>query len=159
MSWVESLSYPFMQHAIVGVLFAGIAFPLIGVFVISLNLIPLRFAMMHVALLGGAVGLFINVDPMLMGLLFCALSALALGPLSEKTKIGLGTISGYFMTVTLALAFILFHKGNINVIQALAPGGLLQGRGLCQRTGVLREIALRDHEVAVEGGNPDAQLG
>ena len=120
MSWVESFSYPFMQHAIVGVLFAAVAFPLIGVFVISLNLIPLRFAMMHIALLGGAIGLFVNVDPMLMGLLLCAFSALALGPLSEKTKIGLGTISGYFMTVTLALSFILFHKGNINVIQAFS---------------------------------------
>lgn len=120
MSWIESLSYPFMQHALVGVLFAAVAFPLIGVFVISLNLIPLRFAMMHIALLGGAVGLFVNVDPMLMGLLLCAFSALALGPLSEKTKIGLGTISGYFMTVTLALSFILFHKGNINVIQAFS---------------------------------------
>ncbi len=120
MSWIESLSYPFMQHALVGVLFAGIAFPLIGVFIISLNLIPLRFAMMHVALLGGAIGLFIHVDPMLMGLLLCALSALALGPVSEKTRIGLGTISGYLMTLTLALSFILFYKGNINVIQAFS---------------------------------------
>ncbi len=120
MSWIGSLSFPFMQHALVGVLFAGIAFPLIGVFIISLNLIPLRFAMMHVALLGGAIGLFIHVDPMLMGLLLCALSALALGPLSEKTKIGLGTISGYFMTLTLALSFILFYKGKINVIQAFS---------------------------------------
>ena len=109
-----------MQHALVAVLFAGIAFPLVGVFIISLNLIPLRFAMMHVALLGGAVGLFVQVDPMLMGLLFCALSALTLGPISEKTKISLGIISGYFMTLTLALSFILFYKGNINVIQAFS---------------------------------------
>jgi ABC-type Mn2+/Zn2+ transport system permease subunit len=120
MSWIESLSYPFMQHALVAVLFAGIAFPLVGVFIVSLNLIPLRFAMMHIALLGGAVGLFVQVDPMLMGLLFCALSALTLGPISEKTKISLGTISGYFMTLTLALSFILFYKGNINVIQAFS---------------------------------------
>ncbi len=49
MSWIDSLSYPFMQHALVAVLFAGIAFPLIGVFITSLNLIPLRFAMMHIA--------------------------------------------------------------------------------------------------------------
>ncbi|HVN24008.1 MAG TPA: metal ABC transporter permease [Syntrophorhabdales bacterium] len=120
MTWFGSLSFPFMQHALMGVLFAGIAFPLIGVFIISLNLIPLRFAMMHVALLGGALGLFLRVDPMVAGLLLCALSALALGPVSEKTKIGLGTISGYFMTLTLALSFILFYKGKINVIQAFS---------------------------------------
>ena len=120
MGWLEALHFPFMQHAIIAVFFAGIAFPLIGVFVISLNLVPLRFAMMHVALLGGAVGLFVKVDPMLMGLLFCAASSLCLGPVSEKMKMGLGTLSGYFMTLTLALAFILFYKGNIHILQAFS---------------------------------------
>ncbi len=120
MTWIGSFSLPFMQHALIGVLLAGIAFPLVGVFIISLNLIPLRFAMMHVALLGGAFGLFLQADPMLIALLLCAATAVALGPLSEKTKMGLGAISGYFMTVTLALSFILIYKGNINVIQAFS---------------------------------------
>jgi len=118
MSWIEALSFPFMRHALIAVVFAGIAFPMIGVFTISLNLVPLRFAMMHVALLGGAVGLFLKLDPLLIGLLFCALSSLALGPISERTKLGLGTLSGYFMTLTLALAFILIYKADIHVLQA-----------------------------------------
>lgn len=124
MTWFQALSYPFMQHAILAILFAGVAFPLVGVFIISLNLIPLRFAMMHIALLGGAIGLFLKIDPLLLGLLLCALSSLGLGPMSEKMKMGLGTLSGYFMTLTLALAFILFYKGNIHVIQAF---GILWG--------------------------------
>jgi ABC-type Mn2+/Zn2+ transport system permease subunit len=120
MSWSATLHLPFIQHALVAVFFAGIAFPLIGVFIISLNLVPLRFAMMHIALLGGAVGLFLKLDPMLFGLLFCTAAALALGPLSDKTRMGLGTLSGFFMTLTLALAFILFYKGQINVLQAFS---------------------------------------
>jgi len=175
MSWIGSLSFPFMQHALVGVLFAGIAFPLIGVFIIALNLIPLRFAMMHVALLGGAIGLFIHIDPMLMGLLLCALSALALGPLSEKTKIGLGTISGYFMTLTLALSFILFYKGKINVIQAfsilwgnifaLTPWdlviiGVVSLFVLCVIFLFFKEIQaiLYDREIALAVGIPEKSL-
>lgn len=118
MSWFEALSFPFMQHALLGVLLGGLAFPLIGVFIICLNLIPLRFAMMHVALLGGAVGLFVKVDPMMMGLLFCGLTSLALGPVSEKMSLGVGTLSGYSMTLTLALALILFSRGDIHVLQA-----------------------------------------
>jgi zinc transport system permease protein len=78
MSWSAALHLPFVQHALIGVLFAGIAFPLIGVFIILLDLVPLRFAMMHVALLGGAVGLFLKIDPMFLGLLFCTLAAAAL---------------------------------------------------------------------------------
>jgi len=116
----QLLTYPFMQHAVLAVLFAGIAFPLIGVFILSLNLIPLRFAMMHVALLGGAVGLFVRVDPLFLGLVFCGLSSLVLGPVSEKTKVGLGALSGYLMTLTLAIAFILFYKANIHVVQAFS---------------------------------------
>jgi zinc transport system permease protein len=120
MSLTATLHLPFFQHALIAVLFAGVAFPLIGVFIISLNLVPLRFAMMHIALLGGAVGLFLGADPMLFGLLFCAIASTALGPLSEKTKMGLGTLSGFFMTLTLALAFILFSKGRINVLEAFS---------------------------------------
>ena len=70
MSWIQSLSFPFMQHALIAILFAGVAFPLIGVFILSLNLIPLRFAMMHIALLGGAVGLFFKIDPLALGVSF-----------------------------------------------------------------------------------------
>jgi zinc transport system permease protein len=112
---VAAFHLPFFQHALVAVVFAGIAFPLIGVFIISLNLVPLRFAMMHIALLGGAVGLFLGVDPMLFGLLFCVLASL-----SERTKMGLGTLSGFFMTLTLALAFILFSRGKIHVLEAFS---------------------------------------
>lgn len=53
-----------------------------------------------------------------MGILFCALSSLVLGPLSEKMNLSLGATSGFFMTLTLALAFILFYKGSINVLEA-----------------------------------------
>jgi len=118
MRWTQILNFPFMQHALIAILFAGIAFPMIGVFILSLNLIPLRFAMMHVALLGGAIGLFLKVDPLLLGLLFCILSSMALGPISEKMKLGLGILSGYFMTLTLALAFILIYKADIHVLEA-----------------------------------------
>ena len=118
MSWTQILNFPFMQHALIAILFAGIAFPMIGVFILSLNLIPLRFAMMHVALLGGAIGLFLKVDPLLLGLLFCILSSMALGPVSEKMKLGVGILSGYFMTLTLALAFILIYKADIHILEA-----------------------------------------
>ncbi len=105
---------------------------MIGVFVISLNLIPLRFAMMHVALLGGAIGLFLKIDPMFLALLFCTFSSLALGPISERMKLGVGTISGYFMTLTLALAFILIYKADIHVLQAFSIlwGNILSLSGL-----------------------------
>lgn len=175
MSWSAAFHLPFIQHALMGILFAGIAFPLIGVFIILLDLVPLRFAMMHVALLGGAVGLFLKIDPMLLGLIFCTLAAAALGPLSERMKIGLGTISGLFMTLTLALAFILFYKGQINVLQAF---GILWGNILSLTLWDIITISatslfvvfivvvffkeiqaiLYDREIALSVGIPEKQL-
>lgn len=175
MNLIQTLGYPFMQHALVSILFAGVSFPLIGVFILSLNLIPLRFAMMHVALLGGAVGLFLNMDPLVPGLLFCALASLALGPISEKAKLGLGTVSGYFMTLTLALSFILFYKGDIHVLQAF---NILWGNVLSlSRTDVVMVVVLSvvilalvilffkevqavlyDREVALSVGIPEKAL-
>jgi ABC-type Mn2+/Zn2+ transport system permease subunit len=169
------LHLPFFRHALVAVLFAGTAFPLIGVFIISLDLVPLRFAMMHIALLGGAVGLFLGLDPMLFGLAFCALASIALGPLSEKTKMGLGTLSGFFMTLTLALAFILFSRGKINVLEAF---GILWGNILSLTRGDLvltigtslfvmamvfflfKEIqaVLYDREIALSVGLPERSI-
>jgi zinc transport system permease protein len=175
MNWLTALHLPFVQHALVAVLFAGIAFPLIGVFIVSLDLVPLRFAMMHVALLGGAVGLFFRIDPMLFGLLFCVLAAAVMGPLSERMKMGLGTISGLFMTLTIALAFILFYKGQINVLQAF---GILWGNilsitmwdtAIVMATSLIIiviviiffkeiQVILYDREIALSVGIPEKQI-
>ncbi len=58
--------------------------------------------------------------PFFLDFFFCTASSLVLGPVSEKTKMGLGTLSGYMMTLTLAIAFILFYKANIHVVQAFS---------------------------------------
>jgi ABC-type Mn2+/Zn2+ transport system permease subunit len=90
-------------------------------------------------------------------------------------KMGLGTISGLFMTLTLAFAFILFYKGQINVLQAF---GILWGNILSltfwdiviiAATSVFvvvvvvvffKEIQaiLYDREVALSVGIPERQL-
>jgi zinc transport system permease protein len=175
LGFIQTLSYPFMQHALIAVIFAGVAFPLIGVFILSLNLVPLRFAMMHIALLGGAVGLYLQIDPLFTGLLLCGASSLILGPLSEKMNVGLGTLSAYLMTLTLALAFILFYKAGIHVVQAF---GVLWGNILSLTywdlilvisaslfilgmvTFFYKEIQaiLYDREVALAVGIPEKQL-
>lgn len=93
MNFIDAFNLPFFKHALIAIFITGITFPLTGVFIISLNLIPLRFAMMHIALLGGAIGLFLKLDSMILGLIFCAISSIGLGPLSEKMKVGVGTVS------------------------------------------------------------------
>ena len=116
----EVLQLSFFRKALAVLVCAGISFPLAGVFVVSLDLIPLRFLLMHVALLGAAVGLFIGQDPLVSGLVLCLVTSIFLGPLSDRVKLTIGTSSGVLMTITIALAFLLFHKAGVMAMDAFA---------------------------------------
>ena len=68
MSIFSALSLPPIARGFVILLIAGAAFPSIGVFIFRLNLINVRFMLMHGGLLGGAVALAMGVNPMLLTL-------------------------------------------------------------------------------------------
>ncbi len=120
MSFFEVLAQPYFQKALFVLIFTGIAFPLIGVFIVTLKLIPFRFALMHVGLLGGALGLFLKVNPLITALILDAAFVMILGPASDKLKLDITGITGFFMVTTMALAFILFYKGNIHANDAFS---------------------------------------
>ena len=69
-----------VQRAGIALLLAAVALPVVGVVIVGLDIMPVRFAMMHVALLGIAVGLLTGLDPMLCALLACALSGAGVAP-------------------------------------------------------------------------------
>jgi zinc transport system permease protein len=97
---------------------AGFSFPLAGIFIVVLDLVPLRFALMHGALLGGIVGLIFKIDNILFPLCFCLVIIILLGPLSKKINISLSNISAFFMIITISIAFILIDKLNIPALEA-----------------------------------------
>jgi zinc transport system permease protein len=114
----ELLSLFPIQKAFVAFIISGAVFPLVGVFAVVLNLIPLRFALMHGALLGGVVGLLFGSSSVIFPLLFCGLIVLLLGPFSERIKIGLSNSSAFFMITTVAIAFIMIDKAKISSMEA-----------------------------------------
>ena len=56
----------------------------IGVLIVGLAIITARFAVMHVALLGIAIGLWIGFEPYLLSLILCALTGAGLALLSGR---------------------------------------------------------------------------
>ena len=66
-------------------LVAAVGLPVIGVVIVGLDIMPVRFAMMHVALLGIAVALLTGLDPMLCALVACALAGAGVAPLNHDT--------------------------------------------------------------------------
>lgn len=70
----ELLALEAVQRSALGLLIGALSLPVVGVFIVGLDIIAVRFAVMHVALLGIAVGLLTGLDPMLCGLVACALA-------------------------------------------------------------------------------------
>ena len=115
---IEVLSLPVFGRALVALVATGIAFPALGTFILTLELIPARFAVMHASLLGAAVGLLVGADPMAAAVIAAVAAGLGVARLSERGRVSAGGSLGLVMTLTLGVAFILFYKGKVHAIEA-----------------------------------------
>ena len=104
--------------AFIAFILSGTCFPIVGVFVSVLGLVPLRFALMHGTLLGGVIALMLGTDTIIFPLIMNFLIVILLGPFSNRFKVGLSNISAFFMIFTIAIAFVLIDKMNINTMDA-----------------------------------------
>ena len=114
----EILSIPAFARALAALTASGLAFPALGTFILCLELIPARFAVMHVSLLGAAVGLVLGIDPMLCAMAAAVLAGLVIARASERSAVSAGGPLGLVMTLSLCLAFLLFYKADIHAIEA-----------------------------------------
>ncbi|MFJ1550102.1 metal ABC transporter permease [Streptomyces sp. NPDC088246] len=108
-----------VQRAGFALLLAAIGLPVVGVVIVGLDIMPVRFAMMHVALLGIAVGIVTGLDPMLCALVACALSGAGVAPLA-RTPDGLSGAMGLLMSIAIAAALLVLAVSGINASGAFA---------------------------------------
>ena len=116
----EYLSYPPILRGAVALLISGALFPVIGVFVLRLNLITLRFMLMHGTLLGGAIALGFGINPLLIGVLVNLLLIVLIARLSAITGGDTGYITTFFMVLTIGLAFIVMYRMKVPAKDALS---------------------------------------
>ncbi|RSS84910.1 metal ABC transporter permease, partial [Streptomyces sp. WAC02707] len=108
-----------VQRAGLALLLASVGLPVVGVVIVGLDIMPVRFAMMHVALLGIAVGLLTGLDPMLCALAACALAGAGVAPLA-RTPDGLSGAMGLLMSLAVAGALLLLAVSGVNASGAFA---------------------------------------
>ncbi|GGV83590.1 metal ABC transporter permease [Streptomyces thermoviolaceus] len=108
-----------VQRAGDALLLAAIGLPVIGVVIVGLDIMPVRFAMMHVALLGIAIGLLTGLDPMLCALVACALAGAGVAPLA-RTPDGLSGAMGLLMSLAIAAALLVLAVSGVNAQGAFA---------------------------------------
>ncbi|MDG4782372.1 metal ABC transporter permease [Micromonospora sp. WMMD961] len=127
--FLDLLALPAVQRSAIGLLIAAVGLPIVGVFIIGLDIIAVRFAMMHVALLGIAVGLLAGLDPVLCGLVACALAGAGVAPLARRPT-GLPGAMGLLMTFAIAAALLVLSVSGVNATGAfeLLWGSILATR-------------------------------
>ena len=118
-----------MQRSGLGLMVAGLFLPVVGVLIIGFDVLTVRFAVMHVALLGLALGLWVGIDPTLLALALSALAGMGIAPLAGRPG-GLSGPMGLLMTITAAAALLVLSISGVNANDAFS---LLWGSILATR--------------------------
>ncbi|MCE1199603.1 MAG: metal ABC transporter permease [Marinilabiliales bacterium] len=121
---LELISYEPILKGLVVLIIAGFAFPVTGVYLLRMNLLPLRFMLMHGAILGGALSLALEANPMFGTLLTNLVLVLVLISTSRYMKSDPGQLSAFFMVVSISLAFIFIYRFHVPAKETM---GLMWG--------------------------------
>jgi zinc transport system permease protein len=116
----DLFSMPFFTRSLVVLTASGVTFPVLGTFILNLELIAARFAVMHAALLGGALGLLLGVNISVMSMAAAVLSGIGIAFISYRGRVSAGGSLGLIMTVCMGLAFIIFYKSNVQAVSAFS---------------------------------------
>ena len=173
-TFAELLALPAVQRSFLALCAASAGLPIVGVLIIGLEVATVRFAVMHLALLGIAAGLLLGMDPMLMGIVVSMLGTGMLAPLATRPG-GLSGPMGFLMTMAIAVALLILSLSGVNATGAfeLLWGSILATRpldlALLSLVSLLvlgifllyrRQIALVlfDREMALVSGIPVARI-
>jgi len=120
---------PVVRRSALALLIASIGLPVVGVLMIGLDVIPVRFAVMHTALLGVALGLVFGFDPVVGAVVVSAVAVMSLAPLAGRPG-GLSGPMGLLMTLAIAVALLVLSISGVNATGAfeLLWGSILATR-------------------------------
>jgi zinc transport system permease protein len=110
---LELLSLKPILKGFIVLTMAGLTFPVTGVYLFRLNLLPLRFMLMHGAILGGAMALALHINPFWTTITVNLLMVVFMAKSSRTLKTDAGQMSTFFMVISISLAFIIIYKFNV----------------------------------------------
>ena len=120
--WLDAfhvLRYAPVSRGFLVLMLSGAVFPLVGVFVLRLNLITLRFALMHASLLGSAIALAAGINPLLVGMAANSALVVAIARIRGRAVRDVGFITTFFMVLTIGLAFAVIYRFNVSTNDSL----------------------------------------
>lgn len=106
---ISLLLLPPMLKALIAIVFGGIFFPVCGVMVLRLDLIPLRYALMHGVILGGAIALVIDLPTIPIIVIVNLLVVVLVLKLNNNNSLS----SAAAMVFTMGLASLIIHLYDV----------------------------------------------
>ena len=113
---LEILEYTFMQRALVVSVLIGTTTAIIGVYVVLRGLAFIGAGISHASFGGVALGFLLGINPVFSAVVFCLLTAWAIGWTSRYTEVREDTAIGIFFPSTMALGILFIGlMGEYNV--------------------------------------------
>lgn len=109
MDFLELLSYPFFQNALLGSLLASIACGIIGVYVVIRRLVFISGGITHASLGGLGMGFYFGWNPILSAMIFSVLSAFGIEWLSARQGVREDSAIGTFWSLGMAIGIIFIY--------------------------------------------------
>lgn len=97
----------------IAMIVSGAAFPLCGVMVLRLNLVPMRYMLMHGVILGGAVSLALNLPLVPVSILINLILIAVMMLFTKNSKFGFNGGSSASMILSMALASVIMHVADV----------------------------------------------
>lgn len=104
--FLDILSYPPIQRAVIACVLCGASCALLSVFVVLMKMPLIGVSMSHAAFAGAVVGLLLGINPFLSGFILCLLVAAVLGPLSDRADIAPENLLGILFSFLMGIAFL-----------------------------------------------------
>ncbi len=118
------LSYPPILRGLIVLIAASSAFPVAGVWILRLNLLPYRFMLIHGAILGGAVALATGLGQLPAVIITNILLVILADAMTNRGRIDGGMSTMFLMVASLGGAMALLYGASVPAQDAL---GLLWG--------------------------------
>lgn len=109
-------SLPPILKGFIAMIISGAAFPLCGVMVLRLNLVPMRYMLMHGVILGGAIALALNLPLMPVTIAVNLILIFVLLSITNNNSKGSRNFSGSSaatMVLSMALASLIMHIADV----------------------------------------------
>ncbi|MDD4083535.1 MAG: iron chelate uptake ABC transporter family permease subunit [Sphaerochaetaceae bacterium] len=112
-NYINLLLLPPVTKGLIAMIFAGLCFPNVGVMVLRLDLVPLRYMLMHGVILGGALALASKLPNLPCVIVINLILSFVMVKISGNKKKSLGISSAALMVFSMGLASLLVGLFNV----------------------------------------------